>query len=134
MTKEEGVRIDKWLWAARIYKTRSQAAKECRKGKVLINDTPVKPSRTIQEGEEVVVRKMPVIYTFRIKKVFGKRVSAKLVSDFVEDLTPPEEKNKLSQKNLATLFIRKHGEGRPTKKDRRIIERYKNNNSLNDEV
>ena len=126
MGSEDGVRIDKWLWAARIYKTRSLAANECRKGKVLINDIPVKPSRTIQEGEEVVVKKMPVIYTFRIKKVFGKRVSAKLVGDFVEDLTPPEEKNKLAQKNIATLFIRKRGEGRPTKKDRRIIERYKN--------
>ena len=127
MGSEDGVRIDKWLWAARIYKTRSLAANECRKGKVLINDIPVKPSRTIQEGEEVVVKKMPVIYTFRIKKVFGKRVSAKLVGDFVEDLTPPEEKNKLARKNIATLFIRKRGEGRPTKKDRRIIERYKNN-------
>ena len=127
MEKEDGVRIDKWLWAARIYKTRNLAANECRKGKVLINDIPVKPSRTIEEGEIVAVRKMPVIYTFRIKKVFGKRVSAKLVSDFVEDLTPQEEKNKLAQKKKDTLFIRKRGKGKKKKKERRIIERLKNN-------
>ena len=125
-TEEEVVRIDKWLWAARICKTRSQAANECRKGKILIDHMPVKPSRLVREGETIVVRRMPVIYTYRIKKMVAKRVSAKLVAAYVEDLTPEEEKDKLLQKSSTTLFIRKRGEGRPTKKDRRIIERYRN--------
>ncbi len=122
--KEEGVRIDKWLWAARIFKTRSQAANACKKGKVLIDNVPVKPSRLVREGEIIVVRRMPVIYTYRIKKMLAKRVSAKLVGTFVEDLTSQEERDKLLQKNATTLFIRKRGEGRPTKKERRVIERY----------
>ncbi len=126
MGTEEGVRIDKWLWAARICKTRSQAASECRKGKILIDNLPVKPSRLVREGEIIIVRRMPVIYTYRIKKMLAKRVSAKLVPDFVEDLTPEEEKQKLLKKSTTTLFVRKHGEGRPTKKDRRIIARYMN--------
>jgi ribosome-associated heat shock protein Hsp15 len=126
MVKETGVRIDKWLWAARICKTRSQAASECKKGKILIDNIPVKPSRLVQEGEIIIVRKMPVIYTYRVKKIFARRVSAKLVVDFVEDLTPDEEKEKLIQRRGTSLFIRKRGEGRPTKKERRVIERYKN--------
>ena len=126
MEKETGVRIDRWLWAARIFKTRSQAASECKKGKILIDNIPVKPSHLIEEGEIIVVRKMPVIYTYRVKKIFAKRVSAKLVADFVEDLTADEEKDKLIQRSTTTLFIRRHGEGRPTKKERRVIERYKN--------
>ena len=88
MEKEEGVRIDKWLWAARICKTRSKAANECKKGKVLIDNVPVKPSRLVREGEIIVVRKMPVIYTYRIKKILTRRVAAKLVGTYVEDLTP----------------------------------------------
>lgn len=126
MTKETGIRIDKWLWAARIYKTRNQASNECKKGKVLIDNVPVKPSRIIQEGDIVTVRKMPVVYTYRIKKLISKRVSAKLVVDFIEDLTPVEEKDKLVQKSTSVLFIRKRGEGRPTKKERRVIDRLKN--------
>jgi ribosome-associated heat shock protein Hsp15 len=124
MGQEEVVRIDKWLWAARICKTRSQAANACRKGKILVNNVPVKPSQLVREGDTLVVRRMPVIYTYRIKKIIAKRVSAKLVNAFVEDLTPEEEKEKLLQKSTATLFVRNRGEGRPTKKERRIMERY----------
>ncbi len=126
MEKSEDVRIDKWLWAARICKTRSKAATECKKGKILIDNVPVKPSRLVREGEIIVVRKMPVIYTYRIKKILAKRVAAKLVGAYVEDLTPQEEKDKLLRKSTTTLFIRKRGEGRPTKKERRIIERFIN--------
>lgn len=130
MEKEEGIRIDRWLWAARICKTRSQAANDCKRGKVLMDDQPVKPSRLIREGDVLVVRRMPVIHTYRVKKITGKRVSAKLAADLVEDLTPPEEKEKLRQKSAATLFIRRRGEGRPTKKERRIIDRYLNSDNF----
>ena len=130
MEKEEGVRIDRWLWAARICKTRSQAASDCKRGKILMDDQPVKPSRLVREGDVLVVRRMPVIYTYRVKKITGKRVSAKLAADLVEDLTPQEEKDKLHQKSATTLFIRKRGEGRPTKKERRIIDRYLNSDDF----
>lgn len=123
---EEGIRIDRWLWAARIYKTRSKAADACKKGRILMDNQPVKPSRLVREGDVVVVRRMPVIHTFRIKQITGKRVSPKGVEDLMEDLTPREEKEKLLQKNTTTLFIRRRGEGRPTKKERRIIDRYMN--------
>ena len=126
MEKEEDIRIDRWLWAARICKTRSQAANDCKRGKVLMDDQPVKPSRLVREGDVVVVRRMPVIHTYRVKKISGKRVSAKLAANLVEDLTPQEERDKLRQKSTTTLFIRKRGEGRPTKKERRTIDRYLN--------
>ncbi len=87
----EEVRIDKWLWAVRIYKTRSQATESCRKGHVSIGNLPVKPSRSVHIGEIVKVRKSPVVRSFKVLGLAEKRMSAKLTEDFLEDVTPPEE-------------------------------------------
>lgn len=118
----EGVRIDKWLWAVRVYKTRSQAAEACKKSRVLVNGAPAKPSREIQKGDKIVVRKMPVLYSLLVKEVLEKRVSAKLAPDYCEDQTTIEELNKLNVKE--TFYInRERGTGRPTKKERRDIDK-----------
>ena len=83
------VRIDKWLWAVRLFKTRSLATEACKKGRVFMGDLPVKPSREIHSGDVVKVRKQPVTYSFKVLAVAEKRMSAKITSDFVEDITPP---------------------------------------------
>jgi ribosome-associated heat shock protein Hsp15 len=119
------VRIDKFLWAARIYKTRSIASEECRKGRIIINDVPVKPSRNVTAGEIVIVRKPPVVHKYRILKPIENRVSAKLVTEFIEDLTPEEEKAKLNIRQAAGGIYRERGTGRPTKKERRLIDRIR---------
>ena len=121
---ERKVRFDKWLWAVRIYKTRSMAAAACRKGKVILNNFPVKPSRNISLNEIIVVKKPPLILTYKIKKLPQKRLSAKLAKECFEDMTPQEEFDKLKVKELPGLGYRKKGDGRPTKKERRIIDKY----------
>lgn len=125
VTDGEKVRFDKWLWAVRIYKTRSMAAAACRKGKVIIDNLPVKPSANISLDEIINVKKPPVIFTYRIKKIPLKRLSAKLAKECFEDLTPQEESDKLKVKELPGFGYRKRGDGRPTKKERRIIDKYK---------
>ena len=123
----EKVRIDKWLWAVRIFKTRSLASDACAKGRVLINNIPVKPSKELTGDEIITVRKPPVIYTYKIQKLVKNRLSAKLVPDFVEDLTSVEELDKL--KINETFFVKRDkGTGRPTKKERRTIDRIKTDN------
>ena len=121
---EDKIRIDKYLWAVRIYKTRSIAADECRKGRIIINDISVKPSRTVEPGEIITVKKPPVLYKYKVINVIENRISAKLVSQFIDDITPDEEKLKLSLKEVT--FHRDKGAGRPTKKERRIIDRFRN--------
>ncbi|MCD6565526.1 MAG: RNA-binding S4 domain-containing protein [Bacteroidales bacterium] len=118
------IRFDKWLWAVRIYKTRSIAAAACRKGKVIIDNLPVKPSGNVSLDKIINVKKLPVIFTYRIKKLPLKRLSAKLAKECFDDLTPQEEFNKLKIKELPGFGYRKKGEGRPTKKERRIIDKY----------
>ena len=125
VTDGEKVRFDKWLWAVRIYKTRSMAAAACRKGKVIIDNLPVKPSAHVLLDEIINVKKTPVIFTYRIKKIPLKRLSAKLAKECFEDLTPQEESDKLKVKELPGFGYRKRGDGRPTKKERRIIDKYK---------
>lgn len=119
------IRIDKFLWAARLYKTRSIASDECRKGRILINDIQVKPSRFIESGEIIKVRKPPVVYTYKVKEPSGNRVSAKLIGNLIEDLTPEEEKMKLDIRQPSPGGFRPRGTGRPTKKERRLIDRLK---------
>lgn len=120
------VRIDKWLFAVRIYKTRALATDACRRGRVLVNGIQAKPSREIRSDDKVTVRKLPVIYNFRVKGIIEKRVSARLVHEYLEDLTTPEELNKLNIRE--SFFIKRdRGTGRPTKKERRDIEGLKNN-------
>ena len=121
----DSARIDKWLYAVRIFKTRTLAADACRKGRVLVNGLQAKSSKEIKPGDNVTVRKLPVIYNYKVKGIIEKRISAKLVPDYLEDLTSPEELNKLNIKE--SFFIRREkGAGRPTKKDRREIDKLNN--------
>ena len=115
-------RIDKFLWSVRIYKTRSMATEACRKGRVSIDDIPVKPSRQIKTGEIIQVRKPPVIYSYRLKEIPPSRVSAGLVDKYLEDNTPEEEKIKLDIKGKTAAGYRYKGSGRPTKKERRDLD------------
>lgn len=115
-------RIDKFLWAVRVFKTRALSAEACKKGKVDVNGKKVKPSYVVKQGDQISVAKMPVIYSYKVKEVTGKRVGAKLVADFVINTTPQEELDKLEMQRLNLNFYRKKGEGRPTKKDRRSLD------------
>ena len=125
MPKDEPVRIDKWLWAVRVFKTRTLAADECRKGRIIINGNTVKPSHVVKNGEIVLVRKPPIIYTYKVLGILDKRVSAIVAKSFVEDLTSNEELSKREIARININFQREPGTGRPTKKDRREIDRIK---------
>lgn len=122
---EEKVRIDKWLWAVRIFKTRSLAAEECNKGHVSIGDVHVKPSRELKGGEVVKVRVPLIERHYLVKQLTIKRMSAQLAVDFVEDVTPPETLALLNAVKAYGFEYRPRGLGRPTKKDRRMIDRLK---------
>jgi ribosome-associated heat shock protein Hsp15 len=121
---EESTRIDKWLWAVRIYKTRSQASEACKKGRVIVNGIQVKPSRIIKAGETVFIRKPPVVYTYKVKGLLQKRQSAKVAREYYEDLTSVEELNKLKISEKL-FFSRVKGSGRPTKKERRTMDKLR---------
>jgi ribosome-associated heat shock protein Hsp15 len=123
MSGNEKVRIDKYLWAVRIFKTRSIAAEACRKGRVLISNIQVKPSRIITSNEIVVVKKLPAVYTYLIVEPVENRISAKLADQFIKDITPADEKEKLSVREVAGFGRRDRGTGRPTKRERRDIDR-----------
>jgi ribosome-associated heat shock protein Hsp15 len=125
MTDNKPIRIDKFLWSVRIFKTRSIASDECRKGRIIINNIQVKPSRLVAKNEIVIVKNPPVIYTFRVIEPIENRISAKLVEQFIEDLTTEEEKAKLDIRQAAGIVYRDKGTGRPTKKERRLIDRIK---------
>ena len=122
-------RIDKWLWAARIFKTRSLAADACKSGRIKLNGVQVKPSRIVKEGDEVGVKKSPVIYTFRVKQAIEKRVGAKLLPDILEDITTPEQYEILEMQRISGFVGRAKGTGRPTKKDRRALDDFAQNAS-----
>jgi ribosome-associated heat shock protein Hsp15 len=121
----ETVRVDKWLWAVRVYKTRTQAADACRGGKVKIDGMPLKPSREITVGDVVNIQQGIIKKTLKVKVAAKNRVSAKLVPDLAEDLTPPEEYEKQDMLRQLRHEKRDRGTGRPTKKDRREINRLK---------
>src|ERR1035437_731493 len=125
MADNKTIRIDKFLWSVRIYKTRSLASDECRKGRIIINEVQVKPSRTVLKNEIITVKKPPVIYSYRVIEPIGNRVSAKLVEQFIEDLTSEEEKTKLDVRQAGGVIYRNKGTGRPTKKERRLIDKIK---------
>ena len=123
MMEESSIRIDKFLWSVRVYATRSLATEECKKGRVAIGGMEVKPSRVVKTGDIILVRKNPVTYSYRVIGLLGKRVGAKLVPDYLEDITPAEELLKLGADYGGALFLRDRGTGRPTKKERRDIDR-----------
>ncbi len=118
---EQGIRIDKWLWAVRVFKTRSLAAEACRSGKVKILDQIVKPSRDLKAGEIITVSLPPITKTLKVVTLTGNRVSAKLVPGLMEDLTPEAEYQKLKRANEPDFEFRQRGLGRPTKRERREI-------------
>lgn len=120
----ESVRIDKWLWAVRVFKTRSQATEACKKGRVEIGDLPVKPSREVHSGDVIKVRKPPLTRSFKVVALAEKRMSAKLAADFVEDVTPPEELKILEMQQQMNWISRDRGAGRPTKKERRKLDDF----------
>lgn len=127
------VRIDKWLWSVRIYKTRSIATDECNKGRVLINGVSAKPSRTVKMGDVIIVRKPPVLHTYLVKGIIDKRVSAPIAALNAEDLTSEEELAKREQSRTGINFLRDRGTGRPTKRDRREIDRVQDDFFDNDD-
>lgn len=117
-------RIDKWLWAARIYKTRTLAADACKNGRITINGAQAKPSRSVKPGDEVSVKKSPITYTFRVKQAIEKRVGAKLVPDILENITTPEQYELLEMSRISGFVDRQRGTGRPTKKERRALDDF----------
>jgi ribosome-associated heat shock protein Hsp15 len=117
-------RIDKWLWSARIFKTRTIAADACKNGRVAVNGVSVKPSRMVKEGETVSVRKPPVTFSFRILKPIEQRVGAKLLPEVYENVTPQEQYDLLEMTRISGFIDRARGTGRPTKKDRRQIDAF----------
>ena len=117
-------RIDKWLWAARIFKTRTLAADACKNGRITINGAQTKPSRTVKVGDKVGVKKPPITYTFLVKQSIEKRVGAKLLPDILENVTTPEQYELLEMSRISGFVDRARGTGRPTKKDRRAIDDF----------
>lgn len=117
------VRIDKWLWAVRLFKTRSLAAQACSAGHVQVNGQRVKPARAVHPGEQIEALVGEVQRTVRVRELLDHRVGAKLVPQYLEDLTPAAERERVRTPHLEPLFHRPKGTGRPTKRDRRLLDR-----------
>ena len=116
------VRIDKYLWSIRVFKTRSEATDACKGGKIRVNGADTKPSKMVKVGDTIVARKGAVTYIYKVLELIDKRQGAKLVPNYAENLTPPEELAKL-RAPIETFFLKRdRGAGRPTKKDRRQME------------
>ncbi len=118
-------RVDKWLWAMRVFKTRTIATDACKKGRVMIGGAPVKPSRTIKPGDVIDVRKPPITYTFRVTALSQGRLGAKLVPEYLENLTPPSQYELLEVTRISGFVDRRKGLGRPTKREGREISRFR---------
>lgn len=118
------VRIDKWLWAVRLFKTRSIAAEACKKGRVLINGIAVKPSRNIKVGETIQIKRNPVLYSFEVIALSENRMNAKLVPEFMTNVTTPDQLELIELGKIASQLGRDRGAGRPTKKDRRDLDNF----------
>ncbi len=125
-------RIDKWLWAARIFKTRTIAAAACKKGQISMKGSNLKPSRTIKEGDVIEVRKPPITYSFLVKQAIEKRVGAKLIPEILENVTPPEQYELLEMNRISGFIDRARGTGRPTKKERRSLDEFTTPEYLDD--
>ena len=125
MAEKHTTRIDKWLWAVRIFNTRALASEACSGGKVKIDGTAVKASRNIKKNDIVQVRKGVVKYLYKVRKNAEKRMGAKLVPDFLEDITPKEELTKLESAQKQPIQTREKGQGRPTKRERRMMDKLK---------
>lgn len=117
-------RIDKWMWATRIFKTRTIAAEACKKGRICINGTQAKPSRMVKPGDVIQVKKPPVTYSFKVLQAIEKRVGAKLVPEIMENVTTPDQYELLEMSKISGFIGRAKGTGRPTKKDRRDLDDF----------
>lgn len=117
-------RVDKWLWAVRVFKTRSIATDAVKKGRVEVNGVVVKPSRLLKPGEVVSVRKAPVVYSYRVKQLVQNRLGAKLVPDYAENITPQSQLDLLEVVKISGFIDRRKGLGRPTKREGRELERF----------
>lgn len=117
-------RVDKWLWAARIFKTRSIAADACKNGRVTINGMNLKPSHIIKAGETICVRKSPITYSFKVLQAIQNRVGAKMIPEVLENVTPKEQFELLEMNKIGGFVNRARGLGRPTKKDRRSLDDF----------
>lgn len=117
-------RLDKWLWAARIFKTRSIAADACKNGRVMIDGVKMKPARMVKEGDVIQVRKAPVTYSFKILKAIQNRVGAKFVPEVLENVTSTDQYELLEMNRISGFVGRARGTGRPTKKDRRDLDDF----------
>lgn len=118
------VRIDKWLWATRIFKTRTIAVEACKKNRIAVNDIQAKPSRMIKIGDVIQVKKPPITYSFKVIQLTSNRIGAKLVPEFLENVTPKEEYEILELQKISGFIDRTKGSGRPTKKDRRQLDDF----------
>lgn len=118
------IRIDKWLWAVRLFKTRTLAAEACKKGKVLIQNVPVKPSHLVKVGDVINIKRNPVLYSYKILKLAENRMNAKLVSGFMADVTTPDQRELIELGKISKKMGRKPGSGRPTKKERRELDNF----------
>ncbi len=125
MVEKHTTRIDKWLWAVRIFKTRSLASDACAGGKIKIDGTAVKASRNIVQNDIIQVRKGVVKYLYKVLNIAEKRMGAKLVPDFLEDITPEEELAKLQSAHKQPIQTREKGQGRPTKRERRNMDKFR---------
>jgi len=117
-------RVDSFLWSVRLFKTRSKASEACKKNRIFINGAEVKPSKEVRKGDIILIKKGGIKFEYKILSVLSKRVGAKLVPDYLKDITKVEEQEKLKLHQLAQKTYRKKGEGRPTKKDRRDMEDF----------
>lgn len=120
----ETARIDKWLWAARIFKTRSIASDACKNGRVTIGGVNMKPSRSVKVGDVVSVKKPPITYSFKVLKTIEQRVGAKLLPEIYENVTDPKQYELLEMSRISGFVDRARGTGRPTKKERRAIDAF----------
>lgn len=120
----ETARIDKWLWAARIFKTRSIASDACKNGRVTIGGVNMKPSRSVNVGDVVSVKKPPVTYSFKVLKTIEQRVGAKLIPEIYENVTDPKQYELLEMSRISGFVDRARGTGRPTKKERRALDAF----------
>ena len=117
-------RLDKFVWAVRLFKTRTLAANECKKNHVLINGEAAKPSKTVKMNDVITIKKSGVQFKYKVLAELEKRVGAKLVADYMKEVTSPEELEKFKTIQLAQKVYRQNGMGRPTKKDRRDIDEF----------
>lgn len=120
----ETARIDKWLWAARIFKTRSIASDACKNGRVTIGGVNMKPSRSVKVGDVVSVKKPPITYSFKVLKTIEQRVGAKLLPKIYENVTDPKQYELLEMSRISGFVDRARGTGRPTKKERRALDAF----------